>query len=65
MIRERQREGIAVAKANGVYKGGKSKLTEERAAALRQRIAAGEKKAVVAREFGINRETLYQYLAKA
>jgi DNA-binding phage protein len=29
---------------------------------LRQRAAAGEQKAALAREFGINRETLYQYL---
>jgi hypothetical protein len=28
---------------------------------LRKRIAAGDKKAVIAREFGISRETLYQY----
>jgi len=29
---------------------------------LRQRASAGEKKARLAREFGISRETLYQYL---
>jgi DNA-binding phage protein len=29
---------------------------------LRRRIAAGEKKAQLARELGISRETLYQYL---
>jgi DNA invertase Pin-like site-specific DNA recombinase len=62
MIRERQREGIAVAKANGVYKGGKQKLTDEQVADLKARVASGEKKAVVARDFGISRETLYTYL---
>jgi len=36
-------------------------LTAERVAELRSRISAGEKKAVLAREFGISRETLYQY----
>lgn len=65
MIRERQREGIELAKAKGVYKGRKPSLTDEQAEQLRGRIAAGEKKAVVAREFGISRETLYTYLRDA
>jgi len=34
----------------------------ERVAELRCRAAAGEKKVQLAREFGISRETLYQYL---
>ena len=34
MIRERQREGIALAKAAGKYKGSKGKLTQEQVAAL-------------------------------
>ena len=61
LIRERQREGIAAAKKAGVYKGRKPSLTPERAAQLRTRVAAGEKRAGLAREFGISRETLYQY----
>jgi len=61
LLRERQREGIAIAKKAGVYKGRKPSLTPERVAELRARIAAGEKKAVIAREFGISRETLYTY----
>ncbi|WP_250501429.1 recombinase family protein [Caballeronia sp. GAWG1-5s-s] len=62
MIRERQREGIELAKAKGVYKGRKPALTPAQVTTLRQRAEAGEKKAVLAREFGISRETLYQYL---
>ncbi len=62
LIKERQREGIALAKAAGVYKGRKRALTPERATELRARIKAGEKKAAVARAFGISRETLYTYL---
>lgn len=62
MIRERQREGIELAKARGVYKGRKAKLSPEQVKALRARVAAGEIKAQLAREFGISRETLYQYL---
>jgi DNA invertase Pin-like site-specific DNA recombinase len=61
LIRERQREGIALAKKAGVYKGRKPSLTDEQARQLRARITAGEKKAALAREFGISRETVYQY----
>ena len=62
LIRERQREGIALAKQRGAYRGRKKALSPERVAELRQRAAAGEQKAKLAREFGISRETLYQYL---
>ncbi len=61
LLKERQREGIDIAKKAGVYKGRKPSLTPDRAAALRARVASGEKKAGLAREFGISRETLYQY----
>lgn len=64
LILERQREGIAIAKAKGdVYKGRVPSLTAEKAAALRKRARAGEKKAGLAREFGISRASLYNYLA--
>ncbi|MBK1621365.1 transposase [Lamprobacter modestohalophilus] len=62
LIRERQREGIAIARKKGKYKGRKPVLTAEKVQDLKERVAAGEKKAVIAREFGISRETLYQYL---
>ena len=62
LIRERQREGIALAKQRGAYRGRKKSLPDDRIADLRRRAAAGEKKAQLAREFGISRETLYQYL---
>ena len=61
LLRERQKEGIAIAKKAGIYKGRKPSLTTEQAVQLRARVAAGEKKAVLAREFGISRETLYSY----
>jgi len=63
LILERQREGIAIAKAAGKYRGGKPKLNTEQVAALKARIATGVPKAAVAREFSISRETLYTYLA--
>jgi DNA invertase Pin-like site-specific DNA recombinase len=63
LIRERQLEGIALAKARGAYKGRKPSLSAGQAEALRARAAAGEPKAGLAREFGISRQTLYQYLS--
>jgi DNA invertase Pin-like site-specific DNA recombinase len=61
LIKERQREGIAIAKKEGVYKGRKPSLSPERVAELRKRIAAGEAKAGLAREFGISRASVYNY----
>lgn len=62
LIRERQREGIALAKKKGKYKGRKPALSAQQVETVRTRIAAGEKKAAIARDLGISRETLYQYL---
>jgi DNA invertase Pin-like site-specific DNA recombinase len=62
LIRERQREGIALAKKRGAYRGRKKALSPEQVVELRQRASAGDQKAALAREFGISRETLYQYL---
>lgn len=65
LIRERQREGIALAKQRGAYKGRKKNLTPERAAELVQRAGSGIPKVVLARDYGISRETVYQYLRHA
>jgi DNA invertase Pin-like site-specific DNA recombinase len=62
LLRERQREGIALAKQRGVYRGRKKRLSAAQIQGLRQRVQAGETKARLAREVGISRETLYQYL---
>jgi len=62
LIRERQREGIALAKQRGVYRGRKKTLTAAQIAEVHRRIGAGEPKAHVARAFGVSRETVYQYL---
>mgnify|MGYP002685562872 CR=1 FL=1 len=60
--REGQREEIAVAKQRGVYRGRKRALAPAQAEMLRQRARNGEEKAHLAREFGISRETVYQYI---
>jgi len=64
LIRERQREGIALAKKKGLYKGRKPSLSEEQVEELKTRVQNGEKKTIIAKDFGISRETLYQYLRK-
>jgi DNA invertase Pin-like site-specific DNA recombinase len=63
MIRERQLEGIARAKEAGKYRGRRSTMTESQLQAIRERVAAGEKKAALAREFGVTRQTIYNILA--
>ncbi len=62
LIKERQREGIALAKQRGAYRGRKKSLSANQTSELKRRIGAGESKAQVARDFGISRETVYQYL---
>lgn len=61
-IRERQAEGIAIAKRNGVYDRG-PKLTPEQIAEARQRADSGVPKARVARDLGVSRQTLYAALS--
>ncbi|MCF6781379.1 recombinase family protein [Stutzerimonas stutzeri] len=62
LIRERQREGISLAKQRGVYRGRKKVLSDSQIEDLRRRVEAREPKAALAREFGISRATLYEYL---
>ena len=62
LIRERQLEGITLAKQRGAYKGRKKVLTAEQIKKIKERITTGEKKSKIAKDFGISRETLYQYL---
>ena len=60
-IRERQAEGIAIAKRNGVYERA-LKLTPEQIAHARERIEADVPKAKIARDLGVSRQTLYAAL---
>jgi len=63
LIRERQREGIAIAKNKGIYKGRKPALDGAQVAALKERAKdKGQSKTALAKEYGISRETLYQYI---
>ncbi|NVM96099.1 recombinase family protein [Arthrobacter wenxiniae] len=60
-IRERQAEGIAIAKRNGVYHRG-PKLAPAQVQLARGRIGQGVPKAKVARDLGVSRQTLYAAL---
>ena len=62
IIKERQAEGIARAKARGVYKGRTKVLTDAQVTQARGWVADGVPKAEVARRLGIGRTTLYKYL---
>jgi len=62
LLKERQKEGIALAKQRGAYRGRKKVLTPEQVNTLKQRVSQGERKTDLAKEFAISRETLYQYL---
>lgn len=62
LIKERQREGISLAKKRGAYKGRKRSLSLDDIKELKIRSAQGESKTKIAQDFGISRETLYQYL---
>lgn len=62
MIKERQREGIEAAKKRGVYKGRKKALTPAQVADIKARVEQREKVAVLAREYGVSRQTVYSAL---
>ena len=61
MILERQREGIAIAKAAGKYKGRRASLSQEQVGHLRERLAKGESVTALATEYGVSRQTVYNY----
>lgn len=63
IIKERQKEGVQLAKAAGAYKGRKREMTDERIAEIRNRAEAGEPKAQIAKDMKISRDTLYRYLS--
>lgn len=50
LIRERQREGIDLTRASGVYKGRARKLTDDQVQHVKRAVANGESKAKLARD---------------
>ena len=59
LILERQREGIAIAKRDGKYRGRKPALSPQQVADAKARLDAGVPHAKVARDLGVSRQTLY------
>ena len=55
--RERQAEGIAVARRRGIYRGRPPKIDMD---AIRHRIAEGQSPTRIAREMGVSRGTVYK-----
>lgn len=64
LITERQREGIAIAKANGVYKGRPLSLTPAQVKELYKMIDLGLPKTAVAKKLDISRKNVYEYLKR-
>ena len=59
-IRERQREGIAISKKNGKYKGRKAILTKAQIEDIYRRMKRREGVASLAKEYGVSRQTIYR-----
>ncbi|WPY01662.1 Site-specific DNA recombinase family protein (plasmid) [Candidatus Trichorickettsia mobilis] len=62
LIKERQMEGISLAKKKGLYKGRTAVLNQEQLTLLQSKISLGIPKAKIARELNISRRTLYNYI---
>ena len=65
IILERQREGIAIAKANGKYLGRAKKLTDEQLTALKQDFDSGMAKTKIADKYNVTRSYVYQLAKQA
>jgi DNA invertase Pin-like site-specific DNA recombinase len=65
LIREHQREGIALAKQRGVYRGRARSLTAVQVTEFCDRAGAGVPMTMLAKEYGVSRETVYAYLRAA
>jgi DNA invertase Pin-like site-specific DNA recombinase len=62
LIKERQMEGISLAKKKKLYKDRAAALNQEQIALLQSKISFGIPKAKVARKLNISRRTLYNYI---
>lgn len=63
LIKERQAEGIRLAKAAGRYAGRRRKLTAEQVAVAREQVKQRVPKTRIADALGVDRSTLYRALA--
>lgn len=65
LIRERQREGIAIAKKKGAYKGRRPSLTPEQIEEAKKQLELGIPLARVARSLKVSRQTIYSFIKKS
>ena len=61
MIRERQREGIAIAKAKGKYKGRKKAVTEQQVLEIKELVLQGKSKQSIAKQYGLSNRSIFRY----
>ena len=64
LLLERQREGIAIARAAGKYKGRVSRFSAREVDTMTKAFAASTNKAELAREYGISRAYLYRLVSQ-
>jgi len=64
MIKERQREGIAIAKKKGVQIGRKATLDKTSIGTIKALWRSGKNKSEIAQEMGVSRVTFYAFLKK-
>ena len=62
LIKERQREGIAIAKSNGIRLGKPPKVIKNKREEIKKRAIQGEKIPALAVEYGVSRGTIYNYI---
>jgi DNA invertase Pin-like site-specific DNA recombinase len=60
--KERQREGIRLARERGIYVGRKKMLSKDQIKELHKMCNEGRKKTEVAKKFNMSREAVYKYL---
>lgn len=65
LILERQREGIALAKERGAYKGRAKKVTPALLAQAKGLLSAGHGASETAKELGVSRASLYRWFKEA
>lgn len=64
MIKERQREGIAIAQKKGVQIGRKATLNTADIDSIKEMWESGKSKSEIAKELGVSRPTFYAFLKK-
>jgi DNA invertase Pin-like site-specific DNA recombinase len=62
MIKERQREGIEIAKTKGVYKGRKKTVSDQQVIEIKNLVLQGHSKQSIAKQYGVSVPTVYRFI---